>query len=221
MAQAALLRHRRANGQVLQRRLRMICADGTQHPGLPQLRRAAEGHVLQLRLAPVQQIGAGHHPCALRRHQIRHLLVALVTILDHPVQHRAQRIGLRVDEIAQDVDRTEIGGADLDPGDHLQTETDARLRRLPVAGRGVVVGDGDGGQAEACRQRDDLRRAIGPVGGGGMHMQVNSLHGSWLLFLKNGGWPLRVWRPSRHGRQAPPRRPAGKAPPRRISAPGR
>jgi len=77
------------------------------------------------------------------------------------------------------------GSAQLDAGNYLDAELFARRHRLRDARDGVVVGDGDGGEARLFCEPDKLRRGVLAIGLIRMGMQVD---GAWYQF----GRPLRV-----------------------------
>src|SRR5205085_8890713 len=83
-------------------------------------------------------------------------------------------------EVAEQVQLATLKlSGDLDAGDDLQ-----RRRRLGGSlgrlnpGGGVVVRDGDGGEAAAARQIDDLGRTIDSVTLGRVDMEVGTSRGS-------------------------------------------
>ena len=61
---------------------------------------------------------------------------------------------------------------DLACGDDFDPYRRCRCHRLGYATQGVVVGEGDGGKAQLVGPTYHLRRSIGPVGGGGVQLQV-------------------------------------------------
>ena len=111
--------------------------------------------------------------------------VALVPIPDHALQHRGDLRRGRIDIIAQNVHRPVKGGADLNARDHLHTQARPLRRRGGIAGRGVVVGDGDGAQAAGRGEPDHFLRRVGPVRFACMDVQVYLSHSvlSFPLFL--------------------------------------
>src|SRR5262245_27159230 len=64
-------------------------------------------------------------------------------------------------------------GSDLDAGDHLERIAGGALRGGDAV-EGVVIGDGDRGQAAAPPPLDDLRRAIGAVARRGVNVQTDA-----------------------------------------------
>ena len=111
------------------------------------------------------------------------LLVALVPLGLHPVEHRAQLGRGGVDEVAEDVDVVvAVVRGYLDPRHDLHAELRSGAHRLRHAGDAVVVGDAHGGKAERSRLFHGGARRIRAVRGGGVDMQVNAVHG-WVRFL--------------------------------------
>ena len=112
------------------------------------------------------------HRQAVGRHENRHLLVALVPILDNVVQQRDQIL----DIIAEYMHRNAVSGADLDAGHHLDAVVHAGGQCLGMAGNRVVVGDRNAAQAQLRCAAHGLPRRTGAVGSRRMYMQVKSSH---------------------------------------------
>ena len=102
--------------------------------------------------------------------------VPLVPVAVHPVQHLLQRGGGGVDVIAEDVHRAAELGADLDAGHDLDSAAETFLRRARIADGRVVVGDRHGRKSGSQGLLHDLLGREGPVGGGGVDMQVDLFH---------------------------------------------
>ena len=103
-------------------------------------------------------------------HQVRHFFVSVIPVLDHPVQRLPHGRSIRVDVIAQNMDRLAEFRADLDPGDDLHAVCFAGARSLRAAAHVVVIRDRHGAQPGLRGELHRLGRCKGAVRCGGMHM---------------------------------------------------
>ena len=95
-----------------------------------------------------------------------------------PLQGGTQR-AVGADEVAEQVQLlAAVLAGDLDAGDDLDRRARGRRPRLGHAAEGVVVGEGDGGEAAAAGQLDDLGRRVGAVAVGGVQVQVGAAGGA-------------------------------------------
>jgi hypothetical protein len=85
---------------------------------------------------------------------------------------------LRIDEVAQQVQLAPaVLGGDLNAGDDLQRGAGRGGAGGLDGGEGVVVGDGDSGEAGPAGQLDDLLGGVGAVAGGRVQVQVGAAGG--------------------------------------------
>ena len=101
-----------------------------------------------------------------------------------------QTVVLRVNTQPQHVDFVSaMPRADLGPGEDFQSEVPGCFRGWRDSRHGVVVGDGDGGEARFRRALDDAFRAIGAIGVRGVKMEVGeSLIRDRALLSAGRGW---------------------------------
>ena len=94
-----------------------------------------------------------------------------------------------LDEVDEDVGAVLPEGArDLAPGDQPDPQLSARRRAGADPGQGVVIGEGHRRAPGGGRQLGDPLRGVGPVGAGGVGVQVD--HGARTLPVCRPGGPL-------------------------------